>query len=121
VRRVDANGNVLEADLEEVYFYKIDKPEGYAYQRCYTDDGRIDELVRMQNDHLMLSPEGYHPVVAAPGYNVYYLNYLAGSDQSLASTDDPRYAWVKNTWKSMDSRLPFVNLSMNKSQGVNDE
>lgn len=113
VRKINADGRVLEADLEEVYFYKVDKPDGYAYQRCYTDDGRIDELVRMQNNHLMLSPEGYHPVVAAQGYNVYYLNYLAGTDQSLASTDDPRHAWVKTTWKAMDPRLPLVDLSMN--------
>jgi 5-deoxy-glucuronate isomerase len=113
VRKLDADGRLLEADLEEVYFYKVDQPDGYAYQRCYTDDGRIDELVRMQDDHLMLSPEGYHPVVAAQGYNVYYLNYLAGSDQSLASADDPRHAWVKTTWKAMDTRLPLVDLSMN--------
>jgi len=112
-RKVDADGKVLEADLEEVYFYKIDKPDGYAYQRCYTDDGRIDELILVQNDHLVLSPEGYHPVVAAQGYNAYYLNYLAGTDQSLASTDDPRYAWIKGTWKGLDPRLPLVNLSMN--------
>ncbi len=112
-RRVDADGRVLEADLEEVYFYKIDKPDGYAYQRCYTDDGRIDELVLVQDDHLVLSPEGYHPVVAAQGYTAYYLNYLAGTDQSLASTDDPRYAWIKETWMGLDPRLPLVNLSMN--------
>ena len=31
------DGNLIEADLEEVYFYKIDRPEGYAYQRVYTD------------------------------------------------------------------------------------
>jgi len=112
-RRLDADGRVLEADLEEVYFYRIDKPDGYAYQRCYTDDGRIDELVLVQDDHLVLSPEGYHPVVAAQGYTAYYLNYLAGTDQSLASTDDPRYAWIKGTWKGLDPRLPLVNLSMN--------
>lgn len=112
-RRLDADGRVLEADLEEVYFYKIDKPDGYAYQRCYTDDGRIDELVLVQDDYLVLSPEGYHPVVAAQGYTAYYLNYLAGTDQSLASTDDPRYAWIKGTWKGLDPRLPLVNLSMN--------
>ena len=116
-RKLDAEGNVLEADLEEVYFYKVDKPGGYAYQRCYTEDGRIDELMLVQNDQLVLSPEGYHPVVAAQGYNVYYLNYLAGTDQSLTSTDDPRYAWVKNTWKGLDPRLPIVDLSMNSNQG----
>lgn len=116
VRRLDGNGNLLEADLEEVYFYKIDKPEGYAYQRCYTDDRKIDEIMLVQNDHLVLSPEGYHPVVAAHGYTAYYLNILAGSDQSLASADDPAYAWIKDTWKSKDPRLPIVNLSMNQVQ-----
>lgn len=113
-RRVDAAGNLLEADLEEIYFYKIDRPEGYAYQRIYTDDRHIDELLLAQNDHLVLSPEGYHPVVAAHGYNAYYLNILAGSDQSLAATDDPAYAWIKDTWKTKDSRLPIVTLEMNE-------
>lgn len=113
-RRVADDGTVLEADLEEVYFYKIDKPEGYAYQRCYTDDRRIDEVMLVMNDHLVLSPEGYHPVVSAHGYNAYYLNILAGSDQSLASTDDPAYAWIKDTWKTIDPRLPLVNISMNQ-------
>ena len=113
-RTLDDQGNVLEADLEEVYFYKIDKPDGYAYQRIYTDDQSIDELILVTDNQLVLSPEGYHPVVAAPGYNVYYLNILAGTDQSLASTDDPKYAWVKDTWKALDPRLPLVTIKMNK-------
>ena len=46
----------------------------------------------------MLVPEGYHPVVSAPGYTTYYLNFLAGSAQSLANSDDPAYAWVKGSW-----------------------
>jgi len=120
-RTLDAQGNVVEADLEEVYFYKIDKPKGYAYQRIYTDDLSIDELIRVSDNQLVLSPEGYHPVVAAPGYNVYYLNILAGSDQSLASTDDPSYAWVKNTWKALDPRLPLVTLDMNERNEENNE
>lgn len=109
---VDEQGSLLEADLEEVYFYKIDRPEGYAYQRIYTADGRLDELILTRDSHLVLSPEGYHPVVAAPGYNCYYLNMLAGSAQSLAATDDPAYTWVKSTWKEKDPRLPLVNLGM---------
>jgi 5-deoxy-glucuronate isomerase len=112
VRKVDEKGNLLEADLEEIYFYKIDKPEGYAYQRIYTADGRLDELVLARNDHLVLSPEGYHPVVAAHGYNCYYLNMLAGTDQSLAASDDPAYAWVKSTWAEKDARLPLVTPAM---------
>ncbi|HET9589765.1 MAG TPA: 5-deoxy-glucuronate isomerase [Anaerolineales bacterium] len=109
---VDAAGNVLEADLEEVYFYKIDRPEGFAYQRIYTRDRKIDDLILARDSHLVLSPQGYHPVVAAPGYNCYYLNMLAGSAQSLAATDDPEHSWVKETWKEKDPRLPLVSMDL---------
>lgn len=109
---VDEAGNVLEADLEEIYFYKIDRPEGFAYQRIYTPDHKVDELILARDSHLVLSPRGYHPVVAAPGYNCYYLNMLAGSAQSLAATDDPEHAWVKETWKEKDPRLPLVTMNM---------
>lgn len=109
---VDEAGNVLEADLEEIYFYKIDRPEGFAYQRIYTPDRRLDELILARDSHLVLSPEGYHPVVAAPGYNCYYLNMLAGSAQSLAATDDPEHTWVKQAWKEQDPRLPIVSMQM---------
>lgn len=111
-RIVDENGNLLEADLDEIYFYKIDRPEGYAYQRIYTPDHRLDELILARHNCLVLSPAGYHPVVAAHGYNVYYLNMLAGSDQSLAASDDPAFAWIKNTWKETDPRVPIVWTGM---------
>lgn len=111
----DEAGNLVEADLEEVYFYKIDKPEGYAYQRVYTDENSplqhagypIDALVKAQNNCAVLVPEGYHPVVSAPGYTTYYLNVLAGSAQSLANQDDPHYSWVKKTYQGVDPRLPL--------------
>lgn len=111
----DENGNLIEADLEEVYFYKIDPPEGYAYQRVYTDENSplhragqpIDALVRADNNCAVLVPEGYHPVVSAPGYTTYYLNVLAGSAQSLANQDDPRYSWVKERYQGVDERLPL--------------
>jgi 5-deoxy-glucuronate isomerase len=108
IHREDANGNVLEADLEEIYFYKIDKPGGYAYQRVYTDDRHIDAVMMAQNHDMVLVPEGYHPVVSAHGYTTYYLNWLAGSAQSLANVDDPEYAWIKGTWTGLDPRLPIV-------------
>ncbi len=106
------DGNLLEADLEEIYFYKIDRPEGYAYQRVYTGDRSIDALMMAQNHDAVLVPEGYHPVVSAPGYTTYYLNFLAGSAQSLANSDDPAYAWVKASWGEIDPRLPVVSLGM---------
>lgn len=112
VHREDASGNVLEADLEEIYFYKIDLPKGYAYQRVYNDDRSIDGLMMPQNHDAVLVPEGYHPVVSAHGYTTYYLNFLAGSAQSLANSDDPDYAWVKSTWTYQDQRLPIVHHGM---------
>ncbi len=108
VHRVDEKGNLLEADLEEIYFYKLDKPEGFAYQRVYTGDRHIDAVMMAQNHDVVLVPEGYHPVVSAHGYTTYYLNWLAGSAQSLANADDPTYAWVKSTWTGIDPRLPIV-------------
>lgn len=115
VHRVDAAGNVVEADLEEIYFYKIDKPEGFAYQRVYTDDRSIDAVMLAQNHDTVLVPEGYHPVVSAPGYTTYYLNFLAGSAQSLANSDDPAYAWVKGAWGDLDPRVPVVRDDMEQS------
>jgi 5-deoxy-glucuronate isomerase len=108
VHREDAEGNVLEADLEEVYYYKMDKPEGFAIQRVYTDDRSIDSVVAAHNNDIVLVPAGYHPVSAAYGYTCYYLNFLAGSAQSLASSDDPAYAWIKEMWTGKDPRLPIV-------------
>lgn len=97
-----------EVNLEEIYYYRIDRPEGYAIQKVYTQDGRIDETLTVRDGDLVLVPEGYHPVVAAPGYNVYYLNALAGSARSMAASDDPQFAWVRETWHEKDPRLPLV-------------
>ena len=98
-----------EVDLEEVYYYKIDRPEGYAIQRVYTRDRRMDETITVRDGELILIPEGYHPVVAAHGYNVYYLNALAGSARSMAASDDPDYAWVRSSWREKDARVPLVS------------
>ncbi|NSW52258.1 MAG: 5-deoxy-glucuronate isomerase [Anaerolineae bacterium] len=117
-RIMDATGTLLEADLEEVYFYKINPQDGFAYQRIYTDDRNLDELILVHDSHLVLSPEGYHPVVSAPGYTTYYLNFLAGSDQSLTATDDPDHAWVKTTWGALDPRVPVVSLAQNTKNGA---
>ena len=97
-----------EVDLEEIYYYRVDRPEGYAMQKIYTADRRIDETITVRDGELILIPEGYHPVVAAHGYNVYYLNALAGSARSMAASDDPDYAWVRATWKEQDPRVPLV-------------
>jgi 5-deoxy-glucuronate isomerase len=103
----DAHNPPGEVDLEEIYYYKIDKPEGYAIQKVYTPDRRIDATLTVRDGELVLIPEGYHPVVAAHGYNVYYLNALAGSARSMAASDDPDYAWVRAEWREKDPRVPL--------------
>lgn len=112
-RKKDKNGNIVEACLEETYFYKIDKPQGFAIQQVYNDDRSLDEIAVAKNNDVVLIPKGYHPVVAGHGYNVYYLNFLTGSDQSLASTDDPQHKWIYDSWKGLDPRVPMVTVEMN--------
>ena len=112
-RKVDADGNLLEACLEEFYFFKIDKPAGFAIQQVYTSDRSLDEVVKVHHNDVMLVPKGFHPVVAGHGFNCYYLNFLAGSDQSLANTTDPDHEWIFNSWKGKDPRIPMVTAKMN--------
>ena len=113
------DGSILEADLDEIYYYKMDRPEGYAIQRIYTSPESplhkaglpIDAVVTAHNDDVVLVPEGYHPVVSPPGYTSYYLNVLAGSAQSLAATDDPSYTWVKGSYRGKDPRVPLYPVN----------
>jgi 5-deoxy-glucuronate isomerase len=115
------DGSILEADLDEIYYYKIDRPEGYALQRVYTDPESplhqagfpIDATVQARNNEVVLVPEGYHPVSSPPGYTSYYLNVLAGSAQSLAASDDPAYAWVKDSYQAKDPRVPIYPVIQN--------
>jgi 5-deoxy-glucuronate isomerase len=112
-RKVDSDGKVLEAELEEIYFYKFQKPQAFALQKVYTDSRDLNEIAETHNNDAVMVPKGYHPVSAGHGYHVYYLNFLAGSDQSLANTDDPDHKWIYGSWKTMDERLPLVTLEMN--------
>ena len=112
-RKLDDAGILLEACLEEIYFYKIDKAEGHAIQQVYTDDRSLDEVMKVKTNDSVLVPRGYHPVVAEHGFNCYYLNFLAGSDQSLANTPDSNHVWIFDSWKGQDSRIPLVNAEMN--------
>ncbi|MFZ1238347.1 MAG: 5-deoxy-glucuronate isomerase [Anaerolineae bacterium] len=119
VQALAADGSLLQADLDEVYYYKMNRPEGYALQRVYTDHNSplhragfpIDAAVIAHDNDVVLIPEGYHPVSSPVGYTTYYLNVLAGSAQSLAAQDDPTFAWVKDSYQSLDPRVPIYDLS----------
>ncbi len=99
-----------EVKLEEIYYYKMSHPNGFAIQRLYTQDGRIDESLTVRDNDLVLIREGYHPVVAGPGYHCYYLNVLAGDVRSMQGADDPTYAWVRETWAPRETDSPLYDL-----------
>lgn len=105
----DAHNPPAEVDLDEIYYYRIDRPkEGFALQRLYSQDDSHDFTIRTKDGDAVLVRSGFHPVVAGPGYNVYYLNFLAGTSRTLAVTEDPNHVWLKSTWKDTDPRLPLV-------------
>ena len=104
----DRHAPPVEADLEETYYYRFSGPDGYGIQRLYTADGRTDETLQVTDRDLVLVRDGYHPFVAAPGFDAYYLNTLAGSFRSMAATDDPRYAHLRASWPPPDARVPMI-------------
>jgi 5-deoxy-glucuronate isomerase len=95
--------------LDEIYYYRIKRPEtGFALQRLYSGDHSSDVTIRAKDGDAILVRSGFHPVVAGPGYDVYYLNFLAGTSRALAVTEDPNHVWLKSTWNETDPRLPLV-------------
>ena len=104
----DEHAPPREADLEETYYYRFSRPEGYGIQRLYTADDRDDRTMRVADRDLVIVRDGYHPFVAAPGSDAYYLNTLAGSVRSMAATDDPRYAHLREAWPPPDPRMPVI-------------
>jgi 5-deoxy-glucuronate isomerase len=101
----DVHAPPIEVDLDEVYHYRLDPDDGWALQRLYTDDRSLDTVVVAKDGDTVLVRRGYHPVVAAPGYDCYYLNLLAGDVPSWAARDEPRLAWVRGQWEGREGRL----------------
>ncbi|MDQ3870705.1 MAG: 5-deoxy-glucuronate isomerase [Chloroflexota bacterium] len=99
-----------EAVLEEIYYYQLRRPEGWALQRLYRRDGSRDALWAVRQGELVLVTDGYHPFVAAHGYDAYYLNALAGDRRTMAFSDDPDLAWTRQAWEMLppDPRVPLV-------------
>ncbi len=86
-----------EVKLEEIYFYKIDPPQGFGMQRIYSPERGINEAYVIENNDTILIPFGYHPVAAAPGYRLYYLWVLAGENRAMKPREDPAHSWVWNS------------------------
>jgi 5-deoxy-glucuronate isomerase len=85
-----------ESQFEEVYFYRFDPPQGFGLQRVYTADGALDLCYAVQQNDVVVLPRGYHPVVAAPGYRLYYLWILAGRSRDPVWFEDPAHSWIRN-------------------------
>jgi 5-deoxy-glucuronate isomerase len=99
-----------EVVLEEVYYYRTAKPEAFAFQRLYSPRHGVDVTATVRHGDLMLVPWGYHTTCAAHGYDLYYLNALAGDRRSMAAADDPDLAWIRQSWADLepDPRVPLV-------------
>jgi 5-deoxy-glucuronate isomerase len=90
----DENNLPHESYLEETYYHKINPEQGFAYQRVYTDDRSLDENMIVKNNQTVLVPKGYHPVAAPPGYDVYFLNVMAGPIRTWKFKNDPEHEWL---------------------------
>ena len=82
-----------ETYLEETYYHRMARPEGFAVQLVYTDDRSLDEAIQVRDGDVVLVPRGYHPVAAGPGYDLYYLNVMAGPHRRWLATTDPDHRW----------------------------
>jgi len=91
----DVDAYPRETLLEETYYHRIAPSQGYAVQRVYTEDRTLDETLLVEDGDVVLVPRGYHPVGAAHGYDLYYLNVMAGPVRAWRFTDDPAHAWLK--------------------------
>jgi 5-deoxy-glucuronate isomerase len=87
------DGRDGEPKLEEVYYYRIDPPQGFGHQMLYTSDGESVTHTVRDGDAVLL-PYGYHPVSAPPGYRLYYLWAIAGAQRKLALHEDPAHRWI---------------------------
>ena len=83
-----------ETALEETYYHRLQPPQGFAFQRVYTDDRSLDETVCVEDGDVVMVPRGYHPVGAAHGYDLYYLNVMAGPARNWIFRNDPAHDWL---------------------------
>lgn len=83
-----------ESVLEETYYHRVDPPQGFAFQRVYTDSRDIDESMAVGDHDVVMVPRGYHPVVMPHGYRGYYLNVMAGPRREWHFRNDPAHEWM---------------------------
>jgi len=89
----DTDDPPKETYLEETYYHRTARPEGFAVQLVYTGDRSTDEALQVHDGDVVLVPRGYHPVAAGPGYDLYYLNVMAGPRRRWLVTTDADHRW----------------------------
>jgi 5-deoxy-glucuronate isomerase len=87
----DTDDPPRERYLEETYYHRERRPGGFAVQLVYTEDRSLDAAIRVGDGDVVLVPRGYHPVSAAPGCDLYYLNVMAGPVREWRVTVDPDF------------------------------
>jgi 5-deoxy-glucuronate isomerase len=92
----DTEDPPTEAYLEETYFFRFARRQGFACMRVYTGDRSLDESLAPGDHDVVLVPRGYHVVGAPAGYDCYYLNIMAGHQRAWHFTIDPDHAWLMN-------------------------
>jgi 5-deoxy-glucuronate isomerase len=90
----DVDNVPIESQLEETYYHRINPPQGFVFQRVYTDSRDIDESMAVQDRSVVLVPRGYHPVVVPHGYESYYFNVMAGPKRVWHFHNDPAHEWM---------------------------
>jgi 5-deoxy-glucuronate isomerase len=90
----DRDDPPAETCLEETYYHRISPAQGFGLQRVYSDDRSLDETVTFGDRDCVLVPRGYHTVSAPPGYELYYLNVMAGPVRRWAVANDPDHEWT---------------------------
>ncbi len=90
----DRDALPAESLLEETYYHRLNPPQGFGMQRIYTDDRSLDETLSFENRDVVLVPRGYHPAGAPHGYDLYYLNVMAGPKRVWKFWNDPAHEWM---------------------------
>jgi 5-deoxy-glucuronate isomerase len=90
----DTDALPTESSLEETYYHRLDPPQGFVFQRVYTDDRSLDETMTVEDRDVVMVPRGYHPVIVPHGYTSYYLNVMAGPRRAWHFHNDPAHAWM---------------------------
>ena len=92
--RHDEDDLPRQSFLEETYYHRFSKPQGFGFQRVYTDDRSLDETMLIEDGDVVLVPKGYHPVAAVAGYDIYYLNVMAGPTRIWKFHNAKEHEWM---------------------------